>query len=105
MVFIEKVTRLKTHFPFKYYYLTAGSFKLEMGIPGKIRKRGRPTRSWMDNIREDMRDVGLKERIQETEGNEDRHSSMVTLLGVGAAERRRGSYSWQLQRFGKDMSR
>ena len=33
---------------------------MEMEIPGK-RKRGRSIRMWMDNIREDIRDVELEE--------------------------------------------
>ena len=33
---------------------------MDIGIPGK-RKRGRPTRRWMDNIRKGMRDMALEE--------------------------------------------
>lgn len=41
----------------------------------------------MGNIREDMRDVGFEEEDTGDRGNGESHSSVLTLLEVGAAGR------------------
>ena len=61
-----------------------------MGIPGD-RRRGRPNKRWMDNIKEDMRNVGLVEEDtrDEADGNGDKQYAMATLLEVEATEKRK----------------